>query len=159
MSVDLGDLIEAIKSEVSPPGTDLFPNATEDEWIINLQNAFWEAKLFDFFGNFYEADGLIQPNAGSTDMDRTQQQLIVLFAGARILRNELRNINTTFKSKAGPVEFETQKSANLLRDLLNDVRSKIMWQLQAVGSTNTFYIDSVTGRADSMITGQTFWTG
>ena len=160
MSVDLGDLVEVLQREVSPPGTNLFPNATDDEFLGNLQDAFWEAKLFNFFGLYIEADGLVTPSSpAGADMSRTEQQLIVLFAGARILRNELRNINTSFKAGAGSVSYEVQKSAQLLRDLLADIRSRIDYHIQSVGATQTYYIDAITGRADSIqYSGRINWT-
>ena len=159
MTVDLGDLVEVLQREVSPPGTNLFPNATDDEFLGNLQDAFWEAKLFNFFGLYVEADGVVSASSGGSDMSRTDQQLIVLFAGARILRNGLRNINTAFKASAGSVSYEVQKSAQLLRDLLADIRSRIDYHIQSVGATQTYYIDAITGRADSIQnSGRINWT-
>ncbi len=158
MAVDLTDLLDAIKTEVSPPGSDLFPNATDDEWVINLQNAFWEGRLFGFFEGFVEADQEITPTVGDDDLDRVQQQLIVLFAGARILRNELRNLNTSFRAKAGPVEFEQQKSANVLKDLLADIRGRIVYLVQGLGADQVYYIDAVIGRTESIDYGGSYFT-
>jgi hypothetical protein len=155
MSVELDELVEVVRREVSPPGSDLFPNATDDEFLGNLRDAFWEARLFGFFNGFTEADGSVSPTSGTTDLGRDQQQLIVLFAGARILRNEIRNMNTSFRAKAGPVEFEQAKSAQVLKSLLDDVRSRIIYLLQAAGSTQTYYIDAVIGREESINFGAT----
>lgn len=161
VSVDLSDqLIESIKGEVSPPGTDLFPDATDDEWLVQLENSFWEARLFGFFAGFTESDGLITPLSGSTDLDRANQQLIVLFAAGRIIRNELTGKNTLFRAKAGPVEFEVQNSAQMMVAILRDIRSKIDLALAALGeinSTTVAYIDSLVGREESIYYGDTFF--
>jgi hypothetical protein len=158
MSVDLEDLLDPIKTELSPPGTDLFPNATDDEWVENLRNGFWEAKLFDFFENYTEFDGLVDPITGTTDMPREEQQLIVLFAGARVLRNELRNLNTRFKAVAGPVSFEQEKSANLLKELLQDIVNRIRYLVSGVSTGDVYYIDSVVGRGMSIEYGASAFT-
>jgi len=161
MAVDLADLIDALTTEVNPPGSDLFPDATEDQWVSNLQNSFWEAKLYGFFDDHTESDGLISPlTVGNADLARDQQQLIVLFAGLRVIRNELKNTNTGFRAKAGPVEFETQNSANLLRDVLRDIRSKvdlILANLSDLSSTTTTYIDSLVGRDNSLYYEDTYF--
>lgn len=162
MAVDLSDsdtLIASLKREVSPPGTDLFPTASDDEWFGQLQDSFWEAKLFGFFAGYTESDGLISPLLGTTDLDRANQELIVLFAGARVIRNELKNMNTLFRAQAGSVEFETQNSAQLLVAILKDIRSKVDLALAAIGtvnSTTVAYIDSLIGREDSLYFGDTF---
>lgn len=166
MPVDLTDsdlLIAALKREVNPPGTDLFATATDDEWQGQLQDSFWEARLFGFFAGYTESDGIISPISGSTDLDRANQQLIVLFAGARVIRNELKNMNTMFRAQAGPVEFEVQNSASLLVAILRDIRSKVDLALAAIGtinSTTVAYIDSLVGREDSIYQGESFfWSG
>lgn len=158
MAVDLDELVEVVRREVSPPGTNLFPNATDDEFLGNLQDAFWEARLFGFFEGFTESEGTVTPATGSIDMERDQQQLIVLFAGARILRNEIRNLNTSFRAVAGPVEFEQQKSAQVLKDLLFDVRSRIVYLVQGLAANQTYYIDAVVGRTEAMDYGNTSFT-
>lgn len=161
MAIDLTDLVESLQREVNPPGTDLFPNATEDQWLGNLRDSFWEAKLFGFFDGFTESEGIVTPTSGSTDVTRAYQQLIVLFAGGRIITNELRNIKTVFRAQAGPVEYETQQSATLLRDILKEVRKKIEVLVEGIGDfgeTETTYINSLTARFDSLAYGDTyFW--
>lgn len=162
MTVDISDLIVSLQREVNPPGTDLFPNATDDDWLGQLLDSFWEAKLFGFFTTFTaDLDGLISPNTtGDDDMARSDQALIILFAGARVIRNELKNTSTGFRAVAGPVEFETQNSAQLLRDILKDIRSKVDLALAALGtinSTTATYIDSLVGREDSLYYRETFF--
>lgn len=163
MAVDLTDeLIEAVKRECSPPGTDLFPTATDDDWLGQLRDSFWEAKLYGFFHGFTESDGLIAPISGTTDLGRDQQALIVLFAGGRVIRNELKNTNTSFRAQAGSVEFEVQNSANLLIAVLKDIRSKVDLALIALGvlnKTTVTYVDALIGRSESIYFGDTSVAG
>ena len=158
MAVALDDLIDSLKREISPPGTNLFPNATDDELLGNLSDAFWEMVL-DGLVTGYESDGdFITPVSGTTDLGRDMQQLIVFYAGVRIVRNEIRGRNTVFRTKAGPVEYETQQSANVLRDLLAELvrrRDFILYRLSDAGAVGEGYIDMLAARTDSIIYGDT----
>jgi len=161
MAIDLADLIDPLKREVSPPGTNLFPTAVEDEWLGQLSDSFWEAKLFGFFGTFTESDGLVQPiTSGGLEFTRSEQQLIVLFAGIRVVRMAMINKNTLFRAQAGPVEFETQTSANLLNEVLKELQAKINLIYTVLGSLGTItdaYIDSLAERNYSIGAGNTAW--
>ena len=127
MAVLIDNLIESLKNEVNPPGTDLYPSVTDPQWRSRLLDAFWEAKLNKAFPN-YTIDGTgmnIVPVSGTTDMPREQQQLIVLYAGFRVVLTAYQNINSQFRAKAGPVEYEVQKSAQMLKGLLDALRERI----------------------------------
>lgn len=160
MAVDLFDLVEPLKREVSPPGEDLFPNATDDDYFGNLQDAFWDARLDGLLEEYTESDGSITPISGSTDMTRDLQQVIVLYAGVRIVRNHLRALNTVFRSKAGPVEFETQKAASVLKALLDELRTRrntVLSRLSDVGGVDSYYIDALLERDESIYYEDTYW--
>lgn len=160
MSVDLGDLVEDLQSEVNPPGNDLFPGAIDDEWISNLRNAFWQARLEGMLAGYTESDGVITPITGTTDLSRDLQQLIIVYAGMRVVRNTLRSLNTMFSAKAGSVSFETQQSAQVLKGLLDDLKYEkelILTRLSDVGQVPSHYIDAVLARDDSVTFGDTRW--
>lgn len=163
MAVDLNDLIPSVQRETSPPGTDLFADATEDDWLGQLQDSFWEARLFGFFEGYSESDGLVTPlDADDDDLGREWQQLIVLFAGIRSIRMKLMNTSTNFRAKAGPVEFETANSANLLNEILKELQKKIDLILDnlssTLGQTQDYYINGVLGRTDALAYGdEYFW--
>jgi hypothetical protein len=160
MAIDLFELVEPLRREVSPPGEDLFPNGSDEEFFGNLQDAFWEARLDGLLTNYTESDGSVVPISGTTELGRELQQLVVLYAGIRIVRNQLRALNTTFRAQAGPVEFETQKSAQLLKGLLDELieRKKfVLVQLASIGVTTTYYIDSLLAREESYTFLDTFW--
>lgn len=164
MSVDLNDLIPAVQAETSPPGTDLFPDASDDAWLLRLQNAFWEARLFGFaeLNNYTESDGTIRPITGTTDLPREEQQLIILFAAASAVRMSLMNTTTAFSAKAGPVEFSTQNSANLLTAISQQIQQKIDFlylRLSTLGRITDGYFDGVAARDYSLGSGDTAWWG
>lgn len=160
MSVDLGDLVEFVKVEVNPPGTELFADATDAEWITRLQNAFWNARLDGMLAGYVEADGEITPETGSTDMPRELQQVIVFMAGYAALMQRLSSIRTGLRAKAGPVEFETQNSATVLHDqalALKDRLDRILYLLSEIGFVPSYVIDSVRARAESLAFGTQSW--
>lgn len=160
MAVDLFDLVESLRREVSPPGEDLFPNATDDEYLGNLQDSFWEARLDGLLEGFEESDGLVTPTSGDTDLTRDLQQLVVFYAGFRIVRNHLRSLKTQFRAAAGPVSFETQQSANVLKDLLLELKYKrdlILTRLSDLGQIPTAYIDALVARDNSLLYGDIYF--
>lgn len=160
MAVDLGDLIEPLRREVNPPGTDLFPDATDDDYFGNLQDSFWDARLDGLLEGYTESDGVVTTIGGGDDLTRDMQQLVVVYAGARIVRNHLRALDTLFRSKAGPVEFETQKSAAVLKALLDDLlyrKKLILTRLGDTGTIESYYIDALVARDESIGWGETYW--
>jgi len=163
VSVDLTDLIPYVKAEVSPPGNDLFPTVTAAEWTTRLANGFWNARLDGILAGFIESDGLVNPvPPGKVDMTRDLQQVIVFFAAYDTLILALRAINTTFRAKAGGVEFETQQSANVLKEIAQDLRERrniLLRRLSDLGSTPAYVIDSFIAREDALSAGASFWIG
>lgn len=160
MAVDLGDLIENLTAMVNPPGANLWPDAVDDDWILRLQNGFWAAVLDGLITGYTEADGLIEPTSGSTDISRDLQQIVVIYGAMDTVLNEIRNLNTSLRAKAGPVEFETQKSANTLRDILKELqyrRSLLLDRLGDLGVTDTYYIDAVLERDAAYMDSLTSW--
>ena len=153
MAVDLGDLIESLKREVTAPGA-LAPGS-DDDYLGHLQDAFWHARLRGAFAGYEEADAIVTPINGTTDLPREQQQLIVLTAGLRIVRAALRNANTMFRAQAGPVEFETQQSAQTLKELLVQLEREFRLALEdalagGASAGTVAYFDAVIQRTSSM---------
>lgn len=164
MAVDLADLIEPLRREVNTPGSDSFPTAFEDTYLGYLQDSFWQIKLdgiTSFVGYTEDGAGVVTPiDPSDEDLSRTLQQLIVLYAGIRMVRNQLLNLQTLFRSKAGPVEYETQQSAQLLKAVLDELkfqRNLVLENLSAFGGSTTYYIDSLAARESSIDSGFTYW--
>jgi|SRR5262245_29506807 len=161
MAVDLSDLVPSLKREVSVPGASrsIYPTATTTEWTAWLSDAFWEVRMDGMLGEYTEADGIVTPiNPSDPDLSRDWQQVIVLYAGIRITRNELLTLDTVFRSKAGPVEYETGKSAQLLQAILQELqgrRDQVLETLSGAGQLPSYYIDAVLARDVSVATGLT----
>ena len=122
-------------------------------------NAFWHARLDGLFTNYRAVDGLVEPISGGEDLPREQQQLLILYAGLDIVLTELRNAQSAFRAKAGPVEYETQQSAPLLREVLNTLKSRIAFVIgnltSYAGEVQAF--DSVIARTESILYQDTWW--
>lgn len=164
MSVDLTDLIPSLKRQVSAPGEEetTFPDANDASWLGYLQDAFWECRLDGMLAGFDEANGFVDPTSGTTDITRDLQALVILYAGIDIIVNQLRGINTLFRAQAGPVSFETQHSAQVLKGILDELKSRrdlVLIRLSDVGAVPSFYIDAVIGRDISIGYGLTNWVG
>lgn len=144
MAVDLNDLVEYLNAEIGPTTA---ATMTGGQKVLALRNAFWSAKLdgVTALADYREVDGVIDP-VGSVELDRELQQIIVFWAGIAIVANELRNANTAFRAKAGPVEYETQTSANVLKgvlDLLLERRALLVKRLSDQGRTTVGIIDAM----------------
>ncbi len=86
MAADITQLIPSLRRELSPPGTNLYPNANSGEYLGYLQDAFWEARLRGLLSGYTlddDDDTLIVPQSGTTDLGRELQQLLVVFASTR----------------------------------------------------------------------------
>lgn len=182
MSVNLFELIDPLKREVQPPGSDLFPDATDDSWGGNLTDAFWEVKLYGFLSGFEEnaaarggpasfGEGIVTPIgvaddtyddptgfSATEDLARELQQLVVLWAAWKITLNRMASLNTTFRTKAGPVEYETQNAASVLKSVLDALKGRIDYILDGLTQqTSVAVFDAVVERSYSMAVGDTWW--
>lgn len=125
MAVDLADFIPSLKREVSVPGAAGVLDAASDEELIGaLVDAFWLAKLDGFFTSWTcDEDGLITPiEVGGEDMPRNLVAVVILYAGIKVIRNKILGTGSTFRAKAGSVEYETATSASVLTELLRQLR-------------------------------------
>lgn len=117
MAVDLADYVPALRREIQPPGSTLFDDVSDDDLEGYLSDAFWEARLDGFVIDYTESGGIVTPSSSAVEFPREQTALVVLYAGLKILRNRLLQTNTKFAAKAGPVEFATEQSANMLTEM------------------------------------------
>lgn len=163
MAFDLGDLVELLQAEVDPPGTNSFPNATDDDWITRLRNAYWTIVLDGIIGAdaYTDNDGVLVPDSAAVDLPRDMQQLVVFYAGVNVVTQAMRTVDTVFRTKAGPVEFETQKAASVLKAVMDELtrkRNLILNRLSDLGVVTDSYIDMVQQRDYSFRYADTFWT-
>lgn len=151
MSVDLSDYTDVLRREISPPGSTVFAGVGDDVLTGYLSDALWEARL-DGFVTGYKADpdGIVTPeDDNAPDITRDLIALLVIYAGIRILRNQILNTNTRFVAKAGPVEYETENSATMLVEMLKQLKSikdRLLFQEQGYGMTTVQLVDGYTVR-------------
>ena len=162
MAVELSELVPSLEREVTPPGETIYANATEDHWVGFLTDGFWEAVLDGLLGGYTcDEDGLVTPVSGTTDLSRDFQQVVVMYAGVRVVRTALLNSQSSFRAKAGPVEYETALSAQVLQALLTELqerRTRLLRRLMDDGLLPYFaYIDGVAARDYSLSMWETYY--
>ena len=149
-AVDLEDLIDDMKAELSVPGTTTYANSTDAQWVSQLRIAFWEVVLDQIISGYTETDGIVTPVSGDTALARELQQVIIFYAGLKVVRNRLMDLKTSFRAKAGQAEYETQQSAQVLSALYKGLlqkRDDWVSYLGASGFTGvSYYIDTVSAR-------------
>ena len=159
MAVDLSEFVDSLRREITPLGSDLFSSVNDAELTGYLSDAFWEARLDGFMANFVaDEDGVVTPTTtGAADLDRRYVALVVLYAGIKVLRNRILNMNTSFRAKAGPVEFEQQNSATMLAEMLKQLRAtkdRILEELDEAEMTSVMYLDAFSVR---ILDGASYW--
>lgn len=164
MAVQLADLTDSLRREISPiSGTNPYSAVTDATLRGMLADAFWEGRLNGMFVGYtvdLDAETIVPITTGDEDMDRVEQQAIVLWAGYRTVLTDMRNIQTLFRAKAGPVEYETQQSANVLSAVLTAIKERIdrlIRQLNTVDPNTACVFDSVIASTYTILDGDTWW--
>jgi hypothetical protein len=144
---DLGTLVEPLKRELAIPGefATLFPNTSDDDLGATLADGFSQAQLDGYFNTL---NLNLNTNAVDPDVSLAGGALIVLYAASQIIRAQLRAMNLNARYKAGPVEYETSKSAVLLRDELKyliERRKELVTQARSSGRM-VYVIDNYVAR-------------
>lgn len=125
MAVALTDLVPTLRRALNPPGQNLL-TANTSEWVGRLADAFWDARLQDFFTGYVIVNNQIVPLAASgPDLGRELQTLIIRYAEIRAIHPLLLQTVTMSRQQAGTVLVETQRSATLLVALLKDISAEI----------------------------------
>lgn len=165
MSVNLFDYVEYVKGMVNPPGGNLFPDSTDEQWVVRLANGFWESHADGLLTGYTEDNGIITATTGDDPLARDKAQVVVLYAAISAVRSKLMEYNTNFRAVAGPVQYEIGKSANLLTAVLADLTNRKKYLLEKMDeaesktSRSTYYIDTIMARDYSINSGATRWVG
>lgn len=148
MTTTLLDYTDSLRREITPLGSDEFSNVGDIELADHLGDAFWEARLDGFMRGWrIDLNGTITREDGSPgDFPREKIALIVTYAAVRILRLRIMNTEAHFKASAGPVEFETRQSAEVMRELLRQLQWRKEKLLEAMEATDVSLIDALTVR-------------
>lgn len=162
-AVDLEDLIPDLVYSLSAPGEAEYDTVSPEEWVSRMRDAFWNAYNDGLLRGYRESDGSILPRSGSETMPRDEQQLIILYTGIAVLRSKLLNLQTVFRTKAGPVEYEVQQSAQIAKALLDDLSQRRTYILDRLAETEVargiFVIDLFNARQQSINENITSWVG
>ncbi len=168
MPTDLATLVEAFQREVAVPGAfdSAFPDTSPTDIIGCLMDAFGEAQLDGWFGSYtLDVATSSVADAGNTDpltngLSLAGQALIVLYAGMRMVRNQMMNTKSQVRYKAGPVEYETATSATVLTQMLKDLAARRQELLNQVRyARRVAVIDGYWGREATFHSGElpTLW--
>lgn len=161
MAVDLGDFIDDVKSQVSAPGSNLFPDSTDDDWLLQLRNAFNEAILYGIITKYTEVDGSVEPRTvGDPDISRDLIQAVIYLASLQVLRTRLSGIQNVFRAAAGTVSYETQQDQEGLINLIKEGEDKLkIWliRLSDIGVTKSYYFNLNAERDFSYSSGDISW--
>lgn len=159
MAVPLANLVPYLKAEINPPGVELYPNTTDAAFIQMLANGFWEARLNGLMAGYEESAGSIVPISGTVDLGREMQQLVVLYTAYRIVLTNFQNMSSIFRAQAGPVSFETQKHATVLKTVLDALRLRMSGLLDSVGddTTSVAVFDAYLARTAAIASGEGVW--
>lgn len=153
MAVELRDFVSSLRREIEPPGAELFTGVTEAQWVGYLSDAFWEARLDGFLTGWETADEgafitVVPVDPSGSDIGRKEMALVILYAGVKVLRNRILNMSTSFRAKAGPVEFEQQNSATMLAEMLKQLKAtkdRIIEEMDG-GATGVTVLDAYSTR-------------
>jgi len=162
-SVDLEELIPDVLVELNIPGGDTYATVSSDEWVSRLRNGFWNAHLDGLMSGWTEADGFISklgdPNADA--MTRDQQQIVIIYTVMNAIKNNLLNLNTAERYKAGAVSYEIERSAQVYRALLEDMSNRLERILERLSDANVippvYYIDTYAARQAAIIYDSVTW--
>lgn len=164
-TVDLAELVADLEGALTIPGTvSKYSAASEEEWVTKLKNGFWDAYNDGLISSFVcDEDGLVSAvNNSNAIFGRDLQQICLLYAAINVVQNELLQLKTVFRAKAGAVEYETQQSAQVLKGLLDSFlqqKSLILKRLSDLGAVDSYYIDGVTNRDNALRSGLFTWVG
>lgn len=166
MPTPLPDLIPILQRELNAPGAEQFPDFGGGDYLGYLADGFWDVRLATMLNDWTILDGqdLATPQPAGTDYITDQstkgmplpqqfQMMIVIFAGARLLRNKILTLAVNFQAKAGSVEYEQQASATTLRAILASLQRR-MDEMKLVYSDEwspgqMYYMDGPLQRATS----------
>jgi hypothetical protein len=120
---DLNELVEPLKREVAVPGTfdTVFPDTADSDLAATLADAMAEVQL-DGFLPLVSVD--LATFLTTPDISRAAGALLTVYAGIRIVRNQIRNLPTHFKAEAQGNSFERDQAATVFTETLKDLRAR-----------------------------------
>lgn len=129
MAVAIFTLADKLKHAVNVPGSEFIDTSGNDEaWESIVAQAFWYARLKRFFTDYrLSADEsmIVTVEPAVDDMPGELQQLVVMMATLVVIESKMLELETKFRAKSGDDEFEIQRSAQVLAELLKAKRKEL----------------------------------
>lgn len=164
MATNITEMIDVLTREVNPPGFEQFPDALPSDFLGYIEDGFWEGRLLGFLPAYTVVDGgdLTPPESGTfitnddeDDLPEEFQSLIAILAGFRLLRAKALNLAQSFRAQAGPVEYQQEVSATVLREILRSLERRIeelkTLHSDTLGESAFFYMDGALQREQALV--------
>jgi len=142
---DFNDLVGSFQREVALPGSfaTTFPLMTDSVIVATLMDAFAEAQLDGFFHTM-SLD--VDNESVSPDLSIAGGALVVIYAGIRVLRQQILAAGSRMVAKAGPVEYQTEQSASVAKTILDQLLARRKELLTTTAATPVYQIDGYAAR-------------
>lgn len=126
---ELSLLNESLKRAVAVPGTfaTVFPDTADTDIEALLADAVAEAQLDGFLAALTLN---VDDNEVDPDLTPAQGALVVIYAGYRMLTNEIRNRKSHVRYEAGPTVFEQDQEGSTLNELLRQINERKRFLLE-----------------------------
>lgn len=166
MATLVSSMRDMLRREINVPGFGQLPTITTTELDGYISDGFWEARLLGMLDGYTLTDGteqatplgpVIFKSTDNTDLATQLQLLVVIVAGLKLIRLKALTLAQSLSVKAGPVEYERQISATVLRAILESLERRLAF-LQAnysdmFASVPFHYFDAEVQREYSLVQG------
>lgn len=134
MATPITDLRASLRREINIPGFPQLPDITNSELDGYIMDGFWEVRLLGMLESYTLTDGtefatppgnVIKGTTDDSDFPPQYQMLVVIDAGLRMLRLKMLELARGITAKAGPVEYQNQPSATVLRAILDSLQQRL----------------------------------
>ena len=142
----VSDLRAQLARRINVPGAEQLEDvsgAVLDGYILD---GFWQTRLRGMLVGYTSNTTTITKESDGSGLPEHLQQLVIIMAGFNLVRAKVMQLAVNFSAKAGPVAYEQQASATVLRALLNSLERELQ-QLQEAYSDQfggaLYYMDGV----------------
>ena len=134
MATLVSDLRASLRREINVPGFPQLADITNTELDGYISDGFWEVRLLGMLEEYTLTDGtefatppgsVIKLIADDGNFPPQYQMLVVIDAGLRLIRLKALDLAQSLTAKAGPVEYQRQISATVLRAILDSLEQRL----------------------------------
>jgi len=156
MATAVADVVPVLQREVNVPGAPLFPDALPGDYFGYVEDGFWEGRLAGVFKGWTIIDGadLTSPESGrfitndnEDDFAEMDQMFLAIIAGFRMIQRKAFDLAQNMRAHAGPLEYEKQVSATVLRELIKSLERRLneyeVLYSELVSASAFYYMDGL----------------